>query len=92
MSAKDPSKPQTQSSKDQSLKQVIQAFQFFDFDQTGFITKSNLKQLLQSNGNDDVTDEVIEYIIAEVDQDNNGQICIEEFLMMMQGKYDQDII
>jgi hypothetical protein len=39
-----------------------------------------------------VTDEVIEYMIAEVDQNNNGKIGIEEFMTMMQGKYDQDII
>ena len=39
-----------------------------------------------------MTDEAIEYVISEVDQDNNDKICIEEFLTMMQGKYDQDII
>lgn len=39
-----------------------------------------------------MTDEVIEYMIAEVDQNNNGKIGIEEFMTMMQGKYDQDII
>ena len=50
-----------------------------------------MKILLSQNGNDDVTDEVIEYIISEIDTDNNGKIGIEEFLTMMQGKYDQDI-
>lgn len=80
------------SKKSQKFKQVVQAFQFFDSDSTGFIEKSDLKKLLQSNGNEDVSDEVLEYIISEVDKNNNGKIGIEEFMTMMQGKYDQDII
>ena len=39
-----------------------------------------------------MSDEVLEYIISEVDKNNNGKIGIEEFMTMMQGKYDQDII
>ena len=43
---------------------LSQAFKFFDNDNTGFITKSNIKNIMSQYGDvDDVEDEVVEYII-----------------------------
>lgn len=37
---------------------------------------------------DDVKDEVIEYIIAQVDHDQDGKISLSEFIKMMVGNHD----
>lgn len=43
---------------------LTQAFKFFDYDNTGYITKLNLKNIMAQYGDiEEVEDEVVEYII-----------------------------
>ncbi|KAH0925674.1 hypothetical protein HID58_017930 [Brassica napus] len=52
------------------------AFQFFDKDGSGYITKNNLKHVVGDEAN-------AKDIISEVDTDNDGRINYEEFCAMM---------
>ena len=58
------------------------AFAYFDKDNSGTISKEELKECLSS---DEllIEDEDIEKIIAEVDLDKDGQIDYKEFIQMM---------
>ncbi|XP_030520919.1 calcium-dependent protein kinase 17-like [Rhodamnia argentea] len=57
------------------------AFQFFDKDNSGFITTEELAQALREYGMQDGRD--IKEIISEVDADNDGRIDYDEFVAMM---------
>ncbi|CDY10803.1 BnaA05g11330D [Brassica napus] len=52
------------------------AFQYFDKDGSGYITKNNLKHVVGDEAN-------AKNIISEVDTDNDGRIDYEEFCAMM---------
>lgn len=58
------------------------AFAYFDKDNSGSITKEELKDCLKS---DDFTldDSEIDKLLAGVDQDGDGQIDYVEFIAMM---------
>ncbi|KAG9157583.1 hypothetical protein Leryth_022258 [Lithospermum erythrorhizon] len=60
---------------------LVAAFQYFDKDGSGYITVDELQQACAEHG---MTDVVIEDIISEVDQDNDGRIDYGEFVAMMQ--------
>ncbi|KAG9454951.1 hypothetical protein H6P81_007855 [Aristolochia fimbriata] len=57
------------------------AFQYFDKDNSGFITMEELEQALKEYGMQDDRD--IKEIISEVDGDNDGRINYDEFAAMM---------
>ncbi|XP_062208634.1 calcium-dependent protein kinase 2 [Phragmites australis] len=57
------------------------AFQYFDKDNSGCISKDELEQALREKGLLDGRD--IKEIIAEVDADNDGRIDYSEFVTMM---------
>ncbi|XP_060216113.1 calcium-dependent protein kinase 17-like [Lycium barbarum] len=57
------------------------AFQYFDKDNSGYITVEELEQALRDFGIDDGKD--IKDIIAEVDSNNDGRINYDEFAAMM---------
>ncbi|XP_057956657.1 calcium-dependent protein kinase 2-like [Malania oleifera] len=57
------------------------AFQYFDKDNSGYITTEELEQALREFGMQDAKD--IKEIISEVDADNDGNINYEEFVAMM---------
>mmetsp|Transcript_19888 Transcript_19888/g.64727 ORF Transcript_19888/g.64727 Transcript_19888/m.64727 type:complete len:514 (-) Transcript_19888:65-1606(-) len=59
---------------------LVKAFEHFDKDSSGYITKDELAQVLSEFGNE-VTD--LEQIIAEADQDNDGRINYDEFVALM---------
>uniref|UniRef100_A0A0C9QXS9 non-specific serine/threonine protein kinase n=1 Tax=Wollemia nobilis TaxID=56998 RepID=A0A0C9QXS9_9CONI len=60
---------------------IYSAFQYFDKDNSGYITKEELQQALKKYGMGD--EETIRDIITEVDTDNDGRINYEEFAAMM---------
>ncbi|KAG9148709.1 hypothetical protein Leryth_013393 [Lithospermum erythrorhizon] len=60
---------------------LMAAFQYFDKDGSGYITVDELQQACADHG---ITDVLIEDIISEVDQDNDGRIDYGEFVAMMQ--------
>uniref|UniRef100_A0A5B6YJU8 non-specific serine/threonine protein kinase n=1 Tax=Davidia involucrata TaxID=16924 RepID=A0A5B6YJU8_DAVIN len=57
------------------------AFQYFDKDNSGYITIEELEQALREFGMNDERD--IKEIISEVDADNDGRINYDEFVAMM---------
>ena len=66
-------------------KQIRQAFQYFDKDNSGTISADELRLCLQSE-DQTLTDEEISKLIAEVDENNDGLIDYREFLEMMRAK------
>ncbi|OAY82735.1 Calcium-dependent protein kinase 3 [Ananas comosus] len=67
---------------------IYKAFEYFDKDNSGYITMEELEQALKQY---DMGDEkTIKEIIAEVDADHDGRINYEEFVAMMKNN-SQDI-
>jgi Ca2+-binding EF-hand superfamily protein len=63
-------------------KQRIQnCFQLFDKDKSGQISKSELKSML--GGGDNITEEVWQQLIKEVDGNGDGEIGFNEFREML---------
>ncbi|KAG6778232.1 hypothetical protein POTOM_018086 [Populus tomentosa] len=60
---------------------LVAAFQYFDKDGSGYITVDELQQACAEHN---MTDVLLEDIIKEVDQDNDGRIDYGEFVAMMQ--------
>nr|BCU41347.1 calcium-dependent protein kinase [Gentiana scabra] len=60
---------------------LMAAFQYFDKDGSGYITVDELQQACNEHN---MTDVLLEDIIREVDQDNDGRIDYGEFVAMMQ--------
>ncbi|GMH24351.1 hypothetical protein Nepgr_026194 [Nepenthes gracilis] len=67
---------------------LSKAFQYFDKDNSGFITRDELEVAMKEYGiADDLT---IKEIISEVDSDNDGRINYEEFCNMMRSGTPQE--
>lgn len=66
-------------------QQIKQAFQYFDKDNSGTITMDELRLCLQSE-DQTLTDDDINNLIQEVDENQDGQIDYQEFLEMMRVK------
>ncbi|GAA0183667.1 non-receptor serine/threonine protein kinase [Lithospermum erythrorhizon] len=62
---------------------LYKAFQHFDKDHSGFITRDELATAMKEYGMGN--NDTIREIIAEVDTDNDGNINYEEFVAMMRG-------
>ncbi|XP_012479915.1 calcium-dependent protein kinase 26 [Gossypium raimondii] len=60
---------------------LVAAFRYFDKDGSGYITVDELQQACAEHN---MTDVLLEDIIREVDQDNDGRIDYGEFVAMMQ--------
>ncbi|KAK6149758.1 hypothetical protein DH2020_017283 [Rehmannia glutinosa] len=63
------------------------AFQFFDKDSSGYITRDELESAMKEYGMGD--EATIKEIISEVDTDNDGRINYEEFCAMMRSGTQQ---
>ncbi|GER56281.1 calcium-dependent protein kinase [Striga asiatica] len=62
---------------------LFNAFQFFDKDSSGYITRDELETAMKEYGMGD--EATIKEIISEVDTDNDGKINYEEFCAMMRS-------
>lgn len=69
--------------KKKNFNMIVQSFNFFDVNDDGVITKDELAQLLKID-NADLSDDVLEYMIQQVDLNNDGQVSFEEFVKMLQ--------
>ncbi|KAK8551751.1 hypothetical protein V6N13_120188 [Hibiscus sabdariffa] len=68
---------------------IHKAFQFFDKDSSGFITRDELRQAMTQYGMGD--EATIDEVIEDVDTDKDGRINYEEFVAMMKrGTQDGD--
>lgn len=61
-------------------EQLLKAFEHFDTDNSGTITRDELKEALHKYGE---SEENITKLLKEVDKDGDGQIDYEEFRDMM---------
>ncbi|KAL9691238.1 hypothetical protein QQ045_011657 [Rhodiola kirilowii] len=68
---------------------LYNAFQFFDKDSSGFITRDELESAMKQYGMGD--EATIREIISEVDTDNDGRINYEEFCTMMRSGAQQPV-
>jgi calmodulin len=62
--------------------EIFEAFKVFDKDGNGFISASELRQVMAGLGKK-LTDEEVDDIIREVDINGDGQIDYSEFVKMM---------
>jgi hypothetical protein len=63
-------------------ERVAEAFDRLDSDDTGFISKDNLREILGKDAN--ATE--IDQLISEFDSDNDGQLSYKEFLVMFRQR------
>ncbi|TKY57294.1 Calcium-dependent protein kinase 9 [Spatholobus suberectus] len=67
---------------------LFKAFQYFDKDGSGYITRDELETAMKEYGMGD--EATIREIISEVDTDNDGRINYEEFCTMMRSGTQQE--
>ncbi|KAL1562481.1 Calcium-dependent protein kinase 15 [Salvia divinorum] len=68
---------------------LFKAFQFFDKDDSGYITMDELETAMKEHGMGEGA--TIKEIISEVDTDNDGKINYEEFCAMMRSGTTQPV-
>ncbi|KAK1308631.1 Calcium-dependent protein kinase isoform 2 [Acorus calamus] len=68
---------------------LYKAFQYFDTDKSGHITRDELEKAMKEYGMGD--DASIKEIISEVDTDNDGRINYDEFCAMMRSGLPQPV-
>merc|ERR1712130_923383 len=70
---------------DEALKKELkEAFRIYDKDQQGYITTDTLKEILREIDNK-LSEEDLDGIIEEVDEDGSGTLDFDEFMEMMTG-------
>jgi len=77
----------SENSEEDEEEELRQAFRVFDKSGCGYITPSDLRAVLQCMG-EDLTEEEIDEMIAEVDIDGDGRIDFEEFITCMRSDED----
>ncbi|EAN91314.1 putative centrin-4 [Trypanosoma cruzi] len=71
-----------------SPEEILKAFQLFDLDKKGKISFANLKEVAKLLG-ENPGDDVLQEMIAEADEDGDGEVSFDEFknvMMQMRGK------
>ena len=71
-----------------SPEEILKAFQLFDLDKKGKISFANLKEVAKLLG-ENPGDDVLKEMIAEADEDGDGEVSFEEFknvMLQMRGK------
>ncbi|KMZ76016.1 putative Calmodulin [Zostera marina] len=63
-------------------EELREAFKVFDKDQNGYISASELSNVMINLG-EKLTDEEVQQMIREADTDGDGQVNYEEFVKMM---------
>uniref|UniRef100_A0A7S3JCL8 Calcium-dependent protein kinase 1 n=1 Tax=Euplotes harpa TaxID=151035 RepID=A0A7S3JCL8_9SPIT len=69
------------SKKNMSEEKLMAAFKLFDTDGSGTISPDELKSVLGSSGK--ISDEVIEEVLKQADENNDGEIEFSEFCKLM---------
>ncbi|GFR70630.1 calmodulin [Elysia marginata] len=70
-------------------EELRQAFRVFDKSKCGYITPSDLRAVLQCMG-EELSEEDIDDMIAEVDIDGDGKIDFEEFIACMRSDEEDE--
>ncbi|XP_012938778.1 calmodulin-A [Aplysia californica] len=79
----------SENSEEDEEEELRQAFRVFDKSGCGYITPSDLRAVLQCMG-EELTEEEIDEMIAEVDIDGDGRIDFEEFITCMRSDDEDD--
>ena len=66
----------------ENVDEMAEAFAVFDVDKDGYITKSELRQVMNRLG-ENLTDAQLDAMIKEADKDKDGKINEEEFKALM---------
>ncbi|XP_071160620.1 uncharacterized protein [Mytilus edulis] len=70
---------------EESDETLREAFNIFDHDNNNFITCADLRYVIKSLGLD-ISDETIDEMVREADEDGNGKVGVEEFIKIMRSK------
>merc|ERR1712025_1505282 len=70
---------------EEQIEEIREAFNLFDADQSGAIDVRELKAAMRALGFE-IKKEELKKMIADIDNDGNGDIDFAEFLEMMTGK------
>ena len=68
---------------DKLMQEYEQAFKLFDKDNSGFIDADELRTVMKQFGTELSESEVAD-LMHEVDDNNNGEIDMKEFMILMQ--------
>ncbi|KAM3503663.1 hypothetical protein MY10362_004062 [Beauveria mimosiformis] len=68
-----------------SEEEIMEAFKVFDRDNNGFISAAELRHVMTSIG-EKLTDDEVDEMIREADQDGDGRIDYNEFVQLMMQK------
>jgi calcium-dependent protein kinase len=68
-----------------SERRIQEAFDLFDTDDSGFISRENLRKMLGK----DAEESFVEQLLNEADQDHNGRISFEEFKLQFRVKHKE---
>ena len=68
-----------------SEEEIREAFKVFDRDNNGFISSAELRHVMTSIG-EKLTDDEVDEMIREADQDGDGKIDYNEFVQLMMQK------
>merc|ERR1719334_3032928 len=69
---------------EQMKEELKEAFRIYDKESQGFITNDILKEILREIDTT-LTEEDLDHIIEEVDEDGSGTMDFDEFVEMMMG-------
>jgi calmodulin len=64
---------------DHKEQELLDAFNVFDIDNDGFISKDELRQVMR-NIDTRITEEELEAMIEAIDEDGDGKVNYEEFM------------
>ena len=67
-------------------EKIQKVFNVFDKNQDGFISRTELRTVMESLGEEQLTEEDIDTMMKGADQNGDGQVSFEEFAAMMRGK------
>mmetsp|Transcript_4909 Transcript_4909/g.12229 ORF Transcript_4909/g.12229 Transcript_4909/m.12229 type:complete len:151 (-) Transcript_4909:199-651(-) len=68
-----------------SIEEMREAFQVFDRDKSGSVTAAELKHVMNNLG-EIVTDDEVEEMIREADEDGDGELSFDDFLQFIRRK------
>ena len=68
---------------DSEEEELKEAFNFLDIDGAGYITSHQLRYLMLKEG---LTNQEVDEMIKEIDEDNDGRIDFDEFNKIMMSK------
>ena len=70
------------------MDQIKESFERMDLDKNGFLSKNELKQGY-SNGNFELSDEGVDFILKHVDNDGDGRVNLGEYVLFLSALGDE---